>query len=61
MVKGIIGLENTHKLYQVDKKVLDQNNPIVIWGSGNQRRNYLHAYDCARIVKIIMEKMMKKR
>lgn len=29
------------------KKVLDGENPIVIWGSGTQRRNYLHAIDCA--------------
>ena len=43
------------------KKVLDQNNPIVIWGSGNQKRNYLHAYDCARIIKIIMEKNDEKK
>lgn len=30
------------------KRVLDGENPVVIWGSGNQRRNYLHASDCAR-------------
>jgi nucleoside-diphosphate-sugar epimerase len=29
------------------KKVLDGDNPVVIWGSGSQRRNYLHAIDCA--------------
>jgi nucleoside-diphosphate-sugar epimerase len=29
------------------KKVMDGENPIVIWGSGVQRRNYLHALDCA--------------
>jgi nucleoside-diphosphate-sugar epimerase len=29
------------------KKVMDGENPIVIWGSGTQRRNYLHAIDCA--------------
>lgn len=30
------------------KRVLDGENPVVIWGSGRQRRNYLHAADCAR-------------
>lgn len=29
------------------KKVMDGDDPIVIWGSGAQRRNYLHAIDCA--------------
>jgi nucleoside-diphosphate-sugar epimerase len=29
------------------KKVMDGDNPVVIWGSGTQRRNYLHAFDCA--------------
>jgi nucleoside-diphosphate-sugar epimerase len=29
------------------KKVMDGDDPVVIWGSGTQRRNYLHASDCA--------------
>jgi len=29
------------------KKVMDGSDPVVIWGSGTQRRNYLHAIDCA--------------
>ncbi len=29
------------------KKIMDGDNPVVIWGSGTQRRNYLHAIDCA--------------
>jgi len=29
------------------KKVMDGENPVVVWGSGTQRRNYLHASDCA--------------
>ena len=29
------------------KKVLDGDDPVVIWGSGVQRRNYMHAVDCA--------------
>jgi len=28
-------------------KVLRGDDPVVIWGSGRQRRNYLHAVDCA--------------
>ena len=30
------------------KKVMDGDDPVVIWGSGRQRRNYMHASDCAR-------------
>jgi len=29
------------------KKVMDGDDPVVIWGSGAQRRNYVHAFDCA--------------
>ncbi len=29
------------------KKVMDGDDPVVVWGSGTQRRNYLHAADCA--------------
>ncbi|MBM4059014.1 MAG: NAD-dependent epimerase/dehydratase family protein [Planctomycetes bacterium] len=29
------------------RKVLGGDDPVVIWGSGRQRRNYLHAVDCA--------------
>ena len=29
------------------KKVMDGDDPVIIWGSGTQRRNYLHATDCA--------------
>ena len=37
------------------KKVLDGENPVVIWGSGYQRRNYLHAKDCARsIIRVLL-------
>jgi UDP-glucose 4-epimerase len=29
------------------KKVMDGDDPVVVWGSGTQRRNYWHAADCA--------------
>ena len=28
---------------------------IEVWGSGDQRRSYIHALDCARIMHLIME------
>ena len=41
------------------KRILDDEDPLYAWGSGNQRRSYLHAYDCARIMQKIMEKVEK--
>ena len=32
------------------KKILDGNNPVNVWGTGNQRRSYMHASDCARLI-----------
>jgi len=37
------------------KKILNTKNPIVVWGSGNQRRNYIHALDCARAMLQLVE------
>lgn len=37
------------------KKILDNQNPIYAWGSGKQRRSYMHASDCARIMNKIMD------
>ena len=31
-------------------KVMSGADPVVIWGSGEQRRTYLHASDCAAIM-----------
>jgi nucleoside-diphosphate-sugar epimerase len=37
------------------KKVMDGDDPVVIWGSGTQRRNYLHAFDCADAIAGLVE------
>jgi nucleoside-diphosphate-sugar epimerase len=37
------------------KKVLDGDDPVIIWGSGTQRRNYLHAVDCADAIAGLVE------
>lgn len=39
--------ESSQAIPMLVKKVLDGADPVVIWGSGSQRRNYLHAIDCA--------------
>ena len=37
------------------KRIMDGESPLVVWGSGNQRRNYVHALDCARIMMKLVE------
>jgi nucleoside-diphosphate-sugar epimerase len=37
------------------KKILDGDDPVTVWGSGRQRRNYIHATDCARIMLHLVE------
>ena len=29
---------------------MDGENPMTVWGSGDQRRSYIHAQDCARMM-----------
>ena len=38
------------------KKVMDGDDPVVVWGSGTQRRNYVHALDCAAAMVAAVEK-----
>lgn len=33
------------------KRILDGESPVVVWGSGQQRRSYIHANDCARMMR----------
>ena len=36
-------------------KILSNKKNVNVWGSGNQKRNYLHAYDCAIIFKKLFD------
>ena len=47
--------EYSQAIPMIVKKILDGNNPVEIWGSGNQKRTYIHAYDCASIMIKIMK------
>ena len=38
------------------KRVLDGNDPVVIWGTGNQSRAFVHARDLARGMMLLAEK-----
>tara|TARA_Y100000991_G_C21963523_1_gene345692 strand:+ start:632 stop:1609 length:978 start_codon:yes stop_codon:yes gene_type:complete len=41
------------------KRIMDNEDPLYAWGSGKQRRSYMHAYDCAKIMELIMENDQK--
>ena len=49
--------EYSSAIPMLTKRILDNENPLYVWGSGNQRRSYIHAFDCARLIYIIMEEV----
>lgn len=46
----------SHVIPALIKKVLDGNDPVVVWGSGNQSRAFVHAKDFAVGLKLVTEK-----
>lgn len=42
--------EKAHVIPSLVKRVLDGEDPLVVWGSGEQRRNFLHGSDAAELV-----------
>jgi nucleoside-diphosphate-sugar epimerase len=49
----------SHVIPALIKRVLDGEDLVVVWGSGNQSRVFVHAKDVARGFKIITEKYAK--
>jgi nucleoside-diphosphate-sugar epimerase len=47
--------DNSQAIPMLTKRVMEKEKPMVIWGSGNQRRNYVHAHDCARVMLQLVE------
>jgi nucleoside-diphosphate-sugar epimerase len=45
----------SHVIPSLVKRLLDGENPLVVWGSGNQSRNFLHAIDFARCFMAVTE------
>lgn len=43
-------VEKAHVIPALVKRVLDGENPLVVWGSGRQRRNFLHGSDAAEAI-----------
>jgi len=46
---------NSQAIPMLVHKVMSGMDPVVIWGSGRQRRNYMHAADCADLLRRIVE------
>ena len=42
--------EKAHAIPALVKRVLDGEDPLVVWGTGKQRRNFLHGGDAAEVV-----------
>ena len=42
--------EKAHVIPALVKRVLDGEDPLVVWGSGEQRRNFLHGSDAAELI-----------
>jgi nucleoside-diphosphate-sugar epimerase len=47
--------ESSQAIPMLVHRVLSGENPVLIWGSGNQRRTYIHALDCARVMMQLVE------
>ncbi len=45
----------SHVIPMLIKRILDGEDPLVVWGSGNQTRNFLHAIDFARCFLAVTE------
>jgi GDP-L-fucose synthase len=46
----------SHVIPAIIKRVLDGDDPVVVWGTGNQTRAFLHARDAALGMKLIAER-----
>jgi nucleoside-diphosphate-sugar epimerase len=47
--------EHAHVIPSLVKRVLDGEDPLVVWGSGEQRRNFLHGRDAAEVITRVIE------
>lgn len=46
----------SHVIPAIMKRILDGDNPVVVWGTGNQSRAFVHAKDAARGMMLVAEK-----
>lgn len=46
--------EHSQAIPMLVKRIMDGEDPVVVWGSGRQRRSYIHAEDCAHMMQALM-------
>jgi nucleoside-diphosphate-sugar epimerase len=49
------GMDKAHVVPALVKRILDGEDPLVVWGSGKQRRNLLHASDAVHLILKVVE------
>jgi nucleoside-diphosphate-sugar epimerase len=45
--------DKSHVIPSLVKRILDGEDPLVVWGTGRQKRNFLHARDAVRLMIMI--------
>ncbi len=50
------GEQNSFVMPTLVKKIMDGSDPLEVWGNGQQRRNFLHATDIARLFMMVTER-----
>ena len=48
--------DKAHVIPALVKRIMDGENPLMVWGSGRQRRNFLHASDATCLILKVVEK-----
>jgi nucleoside-diphosphate-sugar epimerase len=48
--------DKAHVIPALVKRIMDGEDPLIVWGSGNQRRNFIHAKDATRLMMLLVEK-----
>jgi len=50
------GEQNSFVMPTLVKKIMDGESPLVVWGSGKQGRNFVHARDMVKLLMILTER-----
>lgn len=48
--------QTAHVVPSLVKRIMEREDPLVVWGSGQQRRNFLHGSDAAELIARVFEK-----
>lgn len=51
----------SHVIPALVQRIVDGEDPLVVWGNGRQRRNFLHGLDVARLMRTVVERGLHGR